>query len=251
MYLFRWHCIVCIVGIGDEVIEGYYHLPKSELGNNPVVDWPTRGDSMIDASIEEGDVLRVELGALPRDGDIVIASVDNEYTAKAFFQDNAGRRWLCPRNRNYDCILLTEKMNVRIAGVVRSIIKKAPRQSYSECASIVDMTLNRRQKGGDMFEQAAKAVADGCHLFWAASAWAVVYGVLRDCCGYEGTVKDFERRAESMSLPATFGHRCTTGTVQRTISNHPYMRLHVDKWKEKGASLREQVLKEFLKNFLL
>ena len=95
-------------GIGDELIEGYYYLPKSELGNNPIVDWPTRGDSMIDADIEEGDILRVELGAWPRDGDIVIASIDNEYTAKVYFQDNKGRRWLCPRNKNYDCIQLTE-----------------------------------------------------------------------------------------------------------------------------------------------
>ena len=168
-----------------------------------------------------------------------------------YFQDNTGRRWLCPRNKDFDCILLTEKMNLRIVGVVRSIIKKAPHQSYSECAAIVDMTLNRRRQVGDIFQQAARAVSDGCHLFWAASAWAVVYGVLRDCCGYEGSIKDFERRAMGMSLPPAFDHRCTMGTVQRTISNHPYMRLHVDKWKENGASLREQILKEFLKNFLL
>jgi hypothetical protein len=29
------------------------------------------------------------------------------------------------------------------------------------------------------------------------------------------------------------------------------MRLHVDKWKENGASIREIILAEFLKKFLL
>ena len=32
---------------------------------------------------------------------------------------------------------------------------------------------------------------------------------------------------------------CSVGKVQRTISNHRYMRLHIDKWKENGASTRE------------
>jgi hypothetical protein len=33
--------------------------------------------------------------------------------------------------------------------------------------------------------------------------------------------------------------------------NHPYMRLHVDKWRENGASTREIVLMEFLRKFLI
>ena len=44
---------------------------------------------------------------------------------------------------------------------------------------------------------------------------------------------------------------CMAGTVQRTISNHPYMRLHVDKWKENGASTRELILMGFLIKQLL
>ena len=52
-------------------------------------------------------------------------------------------------------------------------------------------------------------------------------------------------------MPMNFAYECSVGKVQRTISNHPYMRLHVDKWKENGASVREVVLAEFLKKFLL
>jgi hypothetical protein len=34
------------------------------------------------------------------------------------------------------------------------------------------------------------------------------------------------------------------------MSNHPYMRLHIDKWRDSGASSREDVLMIYLKNFL-
>ena len=42
------------------------------------------GNSMIDAGILPGDMLLVERGADPRDGDIVIAQVDREWTMKYF-----------------------------------------------------------------------------------------------------------------------------------------------------------------------
>src|SRR5438552_16126238 len=42
------------------------------------------GDSMVDAGILSGDLLLVERGVTPRDGDIVIAHVDREWTMKYF-----------------------------------------------------------------------------------------------------------------------------------------------------------------------
>ena len=75
--------------------------------------------------------------------------------------------------------------------------------------------------------------------------------VLRDWLGYDDSMKEFELRAMNMTLPQAFKFECKPGTVQRTISNHPYMRLHTDKWRENGASAREVVLVEFLKKFLL
>ena len=43
-----------------------------------------KGDSMIDAGIMPGDLLIVERGAAARDGDIVIAQIDREWTIKYF-----------------------------------------------------------------------------------------------------------------------------------------------------------------------
>lgn len=238
------------LGIGDELIEGYYYLPKSKLGNNPIVDWPARGDSMIGDDIEEGDILRVELGALPRDGEVVIASLDDELTCKVFFNDAQGRRWLCPRNSRYDCILLTERLNVRIVGVVRNVLKQAPVHSFRECQGFVDETLSRQQVKQSLMERVEQAVCKGASLFWAAAAWSVVYGLLRDCCDYEETVIDFERAAAKLKLTPTFEHRCGVGKVQRTLSNHPYMRMHVDKWEDNGAAQRELKMLDFMKQEL-
>lgn len=60
-----------------------------------------------------------------------------------------------------------------------------------------------------------------------------------------------ELTSDEIEKLRTFKFGCTLGTIQRTISNHPYMRLHVDKWRENGASTREIVLMEFLKKFLI
>ena len=234
-------------GVGDQTIEGYYYLPKSVVGLHPVVDIPAVGDSMIDADIHEGDLLRLEMGAVACDGDIVLAEIDNEYTAKVLFTDSQGQKWLCPMNSQYSAILLTEDHETRISGVVRSIVKKTVRRSFSECAAIVRRTKEQNRREGDVMQRLARAVREGCHLFWAASAWAVAYCVVRDCCGYEDSVSDFERKAAELTLPMNFAYECSAGKVQRTISNHPYMRLHIDKWRENGASTREIVLMEFLR----
>lgn len=235
---------------GDEMIEEYYYLPKSMVGLHPLVDIPTQGDSMIEADIHEGDLLRLELGAVARDGDIVLADIEGECTAKVFFVDEQKRKWLLPMNQDYEPILLSADKETRITGVVSHIVKKAPRLSFSECTAIVNRAKAKKQQEGDTLQRLSKVIKEGAHLFWAASSWAVAYCVVRDCCGYEESMKEFERKAMNMSMPMSFKFVCTMGTVQRTISNHPYMRKHIDKWKELGASARELVLAGYLKNLL-
>ena len=236
---------------GEQMIEGYYYLPKSVVGLHPVVDIPAQGDSMIDADIHEGDLLRLEIGAEAHDGEIVLAEIDREYTAKVFFTDDQQQKWLCPMNKKYAPILLSADKETKITGVVRCIVKKSPRLSFSECAAIVNRAREKMSQEGDVFQRLSKAVGEGFHLFWAASAWAVAYCVVRDCLDYQDSMKEFERRAMNMNLPMRFKFECTMGTVQRTISNHPYMRMPIDKWKDNGASVREIVLVAFLKKFLL
>lgn len=79
------------------------------------------GDSMIDAGIMPGDLALVERGRDPKDGDIVIAEVDNAWTMK-YFRKRGKQIILEPANKKYSPII--PKQNLRVAAVVRSIIRK-------------------------------------------------------------------------------------------------------------------------------
>jgi len=80
-----------------------------------------RGDSMIDAGILPGDLLLVERGVTPRDGDMVIAQVDREWTMK-FFRRRGSTVFLEAANQNYRPIHPQEELT--IAAVVRAVIRK-------------------------------------------------------------------------------------------------------------------------------
>jgi SOS regulatory protein LexA len=80
-----------------------------------------KGDSMIDAHIEEGDIVVAERTTAARDGDIVVAEVDGEWTLK-YYKSQKGTVWLMPANANYAPI--HPKESLRIAAVVRGVIRK-------------------------------------------------------------------------------------------------------------------------------
>src|ERR687885_191717 len=79
------------------------------------------GESMNGAGILTGDMLLVERGAEPRDGDIVIAQVDREWTMK-FFRKRGRRVFLEAANQDFKPIYPTEELQV--AAVVRAVIRK-------------------------------------------------------------------------------------------------------------------------------
>ena len=80
-----------------------------------------RGDSMIDAGIQPGDLVLVEKGPSPQQRDIVVARVDDEWTLKYYMKDQAGVR-LEPANRKYKFI--RPQRSLEIGGVVRAVIRK-------------------------------------------------------------------------------------------------------------------------------
>ena len=78
------------------------------------------GDSMIEAGIQPGDLVLVERGRTPRNNDIVVAQVDDEWTIKYFIRDREGVR-LEPANRKYKPIRPARSMTV--GGVVRAVVR--------------------------------------------------------------------------------------------------------------------------------
>lgn len=79
------------------------------------------GESMIDAGIMPGDLALVERGKPPKNGDIVIAEVDSQWTMKYFFKKN-GRVSLEPANKKFTTIHPTEEL--KIAAVVISTMRR-------------------------------------------------------------------------------------------------------------------------------
>jgi SOS regulatory protein LexA len=79
------------------------------------------GDSMIDAHIEKGDMVLVERANTARDGQIVIAEVDGEYTMK-YFKKNGNKAWLEPANKKYSPIYPEYSLNV--IAVIKAVIRK-------------------------------------------------------------------------------------------------------------------------------
>jgi len=79
------------------------------------------GESMIDAGILPGDMLLVERGVEPRDGDIVIAQVDQEWTMK-YFRKRGRAVFLEAANKDFKPIHPQEEL--KIAAVVRAVIRK-------------------------------------------------------------------------------------------------------------------------------
>lgn len=79
------------------------------------------GDSMIDAHIMPGDLVIAERATVARDGDIVIAEVDGEWTMK-YFKQKMSRVWLEPANKKYKPIYPTNEL--KIAAVVKGVVRK-------------------------------------------------------------------------------------------------------------------------------
>lgn len=78
------------------------------------------GDSMIDAHIEKGDTILVEKTNQAKDGDIVIAEIDGEFTLK-YFRCAQAKVWLEPANKNFKSIYPTQSLNViaKLKAVIR------------------------------------------------------------------------------------------------------------------------------------
>lgn len=79
-----------------------------------------KGDSMIDAGIQPGDLVIVERKSTYKPGQIVVASVDGEYTMK-YLRKMGERFFLEAANSKYRPIYPKEEMHIEavVTGVVR------------------------------------------------------------------------------------------------------------------------------------
>lgn len=81
------------------------------------------GQSMVDAGIDDGDLLIVDKAMEPQNGNIVLAVINGDYTVKRLYKDGQDL-YLQPENKNYNPIKISPFMDFRIWGVVTGLIKK-------------------------------------------------------------------------------------------------------------------------------
>jgi len=82
---------------------------------------PVQGDSMINAGINDGDVVVVEIGSTASTGDIVVAAINDEFTVKTLGKKR-GEAILLPANDSYPVI--QPEGSLEIIGVVVGLIRK-------------------------------------------------------------------------------------------------------------------------------
>ena len=100
-------------------------LPSKEKGND-LYALEVRGDSMIDAMINDGDIVVMKQATEARNGEMVAIRVDDSYTLKYFYKEKDRYR-LQPANPTMKPIYLKKNEQPEINGKVVMVIRKMDR----------------------------------------------------------------------------------------------------------------------------
>ena len=105
--------------LATENIEGYFPLPVEFVPNAETFILKVKGESMINVGIFSGDQIFVEKCNSARNGDMVVALVDDSATVKTFYKENGHIR-LQPENDDMDPIIVDDcEILGKVFGVFR------------------------------------------------------------------------------------------------------------------------------------
>lgn len=105
--------------LAEQNIENYFPLPSEYVPNQECFMLKVKGDSMINAGIFNGDSVLVKSQSTAKNGDMVVALVEDSATVKTFYKENGHYR-LQPENDNMDPIIVPE---VSILGKVFGVLR--------------------------------------------------------------------------------------------------------------------------------
>ena len=105
--------------LAEENVTEYFPIPVDILPNQKVFMLTVKGDSMINCGILNGDKVIVEQQNTCRDGEIVVALVEDSATVKRFYKENGHIR-LQPENDSMDPIIVPDcQILGKVFGVFR------------------------------------------------------------------------------------------------------------------------------------
>ena len=98
---------------------------NKELIKHPAATFYARvkGDSMVDAGIQDGDLLVIDKALEPKEGTVAVCYLDGEFTVKRLSVQEEGV-YLMPANAEFKPIRITEENNFLVWGLVAYVIHK-------------------------------------------------------------------------------------------------------------------------------
>ena len=103
-----------------ENVTDTFPIPIDFVGNSESFMLTVRGESMIEAGILDGDYILVKRQNNARNGQIVVALIEDEATVKTFYKESDHIR-LQPENSTMDPIIVPD---CKILGVVGGVFRK-------------------------------------------------------------------------------------------------------------------------------
>lgn len=105
--------------LAEENIQGYFPLLSEELPTGDLFILKVRGESMINAGILDGDSIIVRQQPTAKNGDMVVALVDDSATVKTYYKEDGYYR-LQPENDTMEPIIVNEVIILgQVIGVFR------------------------------------------------------------------------------------------------------------------------------------
>ena len=219
-------------------------LPKELLSIHPEFVVTVKGDSMKDAGIESGDAVKVMGDTKPYDGDIVLASIDGEYTLKTYFEDEEGRIWLVPQNEEYVPILLDGSKPVKIYGKVREIMKTAHRVPTKLCAKAVKRALKAKEVKPKISDaKVSYAFREIAPMITAARLWYAVYRMMADYSVVE--VEDFDTFIDKLKTEVPHHEHIPLKVELQRMAVQSFAK-PVKQWKPDNAPVKGQRYKSYV-----
>ena len=108
-----------------ENIEEFLGMDKRFFGAESCFAVQVKGDSMVDAHIQDGDYVIIKIQAQAQNGNIVAALIEDEVTLKYFYRTRNQIR-LEPANPKYAALIFKkgDHKSFRILGVMAGLIRK-------------------------------------------------------------------------------------------------------------------------------
>lgn len=105
--------------LAEQNIAGYFPVSSDDLPSGELFVLKVRGESMINVGIYDGDQIFVQQIPVARNGDIVVALVEDSATVKTYYKEE-GRYRLQPENDTMDPIYVDEVVILgKVVGLFR------------------------------------------------------------------------------------------------------------------------------------